>query len=84
MNDPEDEIIEDVLLLCSLTVAAVAGVLCLAGKKDVVKARPDYRCPLSVTVGPVFSLDSLSEEYCLQFFRYEFDSAIQVCLNAGC
>jgi hypothetical protein len=79
----DTELEEDVFVLFSSTLAVATGILCLhvqlhllllhrehqrreEGARRVVRYRP----PLLVPVGPPFSLDLFTEEYCIHFFRW--------------
>jgi hypothetical protein len=82
----DTELEEDVFVLFSSTLAVATGILCLhvqlhllllhrehqrreEGARRVVR-QYQYRPPLLVPVGPPFSLDLFTEEYCIHFFRW--------------
>jgi hypothetical protein len=70
MNNSESEI-EDIVLLLSYNVVTVTGLICLFAQQQLTRERQNvmYRSPLPVPVGQIFSLELLTEEYCVQFFR---------------
>lgn len=70
MNNSESEI-EDIVLLLSYNVVTVTGLICLFAQQQLTRERQNvmYRSPLPVPVGQIFSLELLTEEYCVEFFR---------------
>jgi hypothetical protein len=85
------ELEEDVFVLFSSTLAVATGFLCLQVQLHLLlvyreyqrrgegaRAVQQYRPPLLVPVGPPFSLDLFTEEYCVQFFRLVFSNFFMI------
>jgi hypothetical protein len=75
MELEEDEI--DAAVLVSVTSASVGGlVLSMRAQQEIYLEKINrhsqyrYRVPLPVPIGMEFHLDHLTEEWCLEFFRY--------------